>query len=110
MPASVAHAKWIGLDIETWLAEGLVDQLIPGGLPGDTAMGRVQGDDFGGVFAEMIALGHAHRVPVYPCLSWGFFAQWAFLDEGAHDHRTFVRAPLGWPRLQSLLTARNAGL
>jgi hypothetical protein len=57
VPDSVEYCKGIGLDVEKWLAEGLVDvlsgscyfQLNP--------------------WPYLIELGHKYGVPVYPCLS-----------------------------------------
>jgi hypothetical protein len=51
----------IGLDIITWLREGLVDRLLVGGgyAPFTTPV------------ENFVALGHAHDVPVYPCINCG---------------------------------------
>lgn len=57
VPEAVAICRHLGFDIERWLAEGLVDVLVPGGyfqlLP----------------WRDSIDLGRAHGVPVYPCIS-----------------------------------------
>ena len=45
-----------GLDIETWLAEGLIDRLSIGGQYENACTGA----------EELIRLGHRHGVPVYP--------------------------------------------
>jgi len=45
-----------GLDVETWLEEGLIDRLIIGGLYVSTCTGA----------EELIELGHRYGVPVYP--------------------------------------------
>lgn len=54
---SVPYCKGVGLDIETWLKEGLVDVLVVSGYfrmnPWPTS----------------VELGHKYGVPVYPCLS-----------------------------------------
>ncbi len=49
----------IGLDVESWLREGLIDRLLAGG-------GYAS---FCTPAAEMIALGHRYDVPVYPCIN-----------------------------------------
>ena len=36
----------------------------------------------------MIEFGHRHDVPVYPCLGWGFWTRWAYLDLSKGKHRT----------------------
>ena len=48
-----------GLDVEAWLKEGLIDRMLVGGgyAPFSTEA------------AGMIALGHEHNTPVYPCLN-----------------------------------------
>ena len=38
-------------------------------------------------FEEIVELGHIHGVPVYPCIGWGFWQHWAFLDDGAKEYR-----------------------
>jgi uncharacterized lipoprotein YddW (UPF0748 family) len=57
VPDSVKLCLRIGLDIERWLKEGLIDILIPGGywhlVP----------------YQEPISLGQKYGVPVYPCIS-----------------------------------------
>ncbi|MCK5803504.1 MAG: hypothetical protein KAI66_11755, partial [Lentisphaeria bacterium] len=57
IPDSVEFCKGIGLDIETWLAEGLVDILS------GTCYFRLNR------WETLIGLGHKHDIPVYPCLS-----------------------------------------
>ena len=57
IPDSVEFCKGIGLDVETWLTEGLVDILS------GTCYFRLNRWD------TLIGLGHKHKVPVYPCLS-----------------------------------------
>ena len=78
-PFSVADARFVGLDVECWLEEGLIDLWVPGGLQ-ESIMTES--------FVEMVELGHKHGVPVYPCIGWGFWQHWAFLDDGANEHRT----------------------
>ncbi len=60
-PGTVAACRRIGIDIETWLKEGLVDRLLIGG-------GYVP---FTNPAEELVQLGHQHQVPVYPCINCG---------------------------------------
>ena len=60
-PGTVAACRRIGIDIETWLKEGLVDRLLIGG-------GYVP---FTNPAEELVRLGHRHQVPVYPCINCG---------------------------------------
>jgi len=57
VPDSAAYCKAMGIDIEAWLAEGLIDLMAVSGYfrlnPWEVS----------------VALGHRHGVPVYPCLS-----------------------------------------
>ncbi len=76
---SIEFSLSVGLDLETWLAEGLIDQLMPGGLNESV---------FSHSHAEMIEFGHRHDIPVYPCLSWGFWDKWAYLDLARGQHRS----------------------
>ncbi len=69
-PFSLADSVHVGVDLETWLAEGLIDQLMPGGNYESV---------FCSSYSDIIALGHKYEVPVYPCVSWGFWDSWAFL-------------------------------
>ncbi len=57
VPDSVDYAREMGLDIERWLAEGLVDQLVT------TCYFRLNPWEYS------VQLGHQYGVPVYPCLS-----------------------------------------
>ena len=79
-PFSVAAARFVGLDLETWLEEDLIDVLIAGGL-----LGRILTEPL----QEIVALGHRFDVPVYPCIGWPFWHRWAFLDQGGDQHRTY---------------------
>ena len=82
MPFADKDARFIGLDLEKWLAEGLIDILIPGG---GTESKMTES------FKEIVDLGHKYDVPVYPCIDWAnFLNYWAFLDLGAGEHRTFA--------------------
>ena len=80
-PFSAADSLHVGVDLETWLAEGLIDQFMPGGNADSP---------FSTSFDEIIALGHKYEVPVYPCLSWGLWDRWAYLDLSAGKHRGFT--------------------
>ena len=62
-PFNAADARFIGVDLEQWLEEDLLDLLIPGG-GSESSMSES--------FADIIGLGHRHHVPVYPCLDWAF--------------------------------------
>ena len=62
IPYSVEDSIFIGLDVEQWLREDLIDILIPGGI----FESRLTES-----FAPIIQLGHAHDLPVYPCIDWG---------------------------------------
>jgi len=57
VPDSVEYCRGIGLDLETWLKDGLVDILIGSGY---FRLNR---------WPYLIELGHRYGVPVYPCLS-----------------------------------------
>lgn len=59
VPSTVALCRKIGIDVASWLQEGLVDVLSLGG-------GYIT---FDLPVTEMIELGHRHGVSVYPCLS-----------------------------------------
>ena len=78
-PFSVEDSRFVGLDIERWLQEGLVDIWVAGGLQ-ESIMTES--------FRRIVDLGHRYDVPVYPCIDWGFWQHWAFLDIGAGKHRT----------------------
>jgi len=57
MPDTVDYCRAIGLDLQTWLEEGLLDIMIPSGYF-QLAPWR-----------DTVALCHSHGVAVYPCLS-----------------------------------------
>jgi hypothetical protein len=59
VPASEDQALRTGLDVRTWLADGLIDILIPN--PAYQA--------FTANYKEFIDLGRHHGVPVYPCIN-----------------------------------------
>jgi hypothetical protein len=56
LPDSAEYCRDIGLDLEKWLADGLVDMLMPSGYF------RLNEWDYS------VALGHRHGVKVYPSL------------------------------------------
>lgn len=59
VPVSKNLCRYMGIDIASWLSEGLIDVLsISGGYVA-----------FDQPVEELIELGHKHDVPVYPCLS-----------------------------------------
>jgi len=57
VPDSVGYDKDMGLDVERWLREGLIDMLIT------TGYFRLNPWEYS------VELGHKYGVPVYPCLS-----------------------------------------
>jgi len=57
VPDSVGYSKDMGLDIETWLREGLIDLLVT------TCYFRLN------PWEHSVGLGRKYNVPVYPCLS-----------------------------------------
>ena len=78
-PYTVADARFIGLDVETWMSEGLLDLFVPGGGT-ESPMSES--------FAAAVELGHKHEIPVYPCIDWGFWNHWAYLDLGEERYPT----------------------
>ncbi len=59
VPSTTALSRKIGIDIEAWLQEHLVDFMTLGG-------GYIT---FDVPIKQLVDLGHKHDVPVYPCLS-----------------------------------------
>jgi len=59
VPDTAETCLRIGLDVETWLKEGLIDRLITGG-------GYVP---FSTPAEELVKLGHRYDVPVYPSIN-----------------------------------------
>ena len=61
VPGTIEACFRVGIDIETWLKEGLVDRLLVGGgyMP------------YTNPFEELVSLGHQYEVPVYPCINFG---------------------------------------
>lgn len=58
VPDSAEYCNAIGIDLERWLEEGLIDLLVVGG------------DILLSPWEESVALGHKYNVPVYPCLTY----------------------------------------
>ena len=61
VPLGAARSHAIGLDVETWLEDDLVDLLVLGGGYAPMAMAPQ--------VREMVRLGHRFGVQVYPCIS-----------------------------------------
>lgn len=59
VPNKLSACRYIGLDVERWIEEDIIDLLIP----------SVEFACFTGDITEMVALGHSRNVPVYPCMS-----------------------------------------
>ena len=59
VPDTIETCNRVGLDIETWLRERLVDRLLTGG-------GYVC---YSTPAEELVSLGHRFEVPVYPCIN-----------------------------------------
>ena len=57
VPDTIAVCAHLGFDMKLWAREKLVDVIVPGGYFHLAE------------WKEMIELGHAHDIPVYPCLS-----------------------------------------
>ena len=72
----------VGVDLETWLKEDLIDQFCPGGS---------QESVFRDSYTSIIELGHKHEIPVYPCISWAFWDRWVFLEHGEGKYREYSK-------------------
>jgi len=59
VPLTVERSTFLGLDVDRWLREDLIDIIINGEGYSPMAM----------PCQEMIELGHKHDVPVYPCIT-----------------------------------------
>ena len=59
IPGTLEACLRMGIDIETWLREGLIDRLLTGG-------GYVC---YSTPAEELVALGHRYEVPFYPCIN-----------------------------------------
>ena len=57
-PVTVERCLYVGMDIESWLKEGILDVLVPGqGYMPLTMPAR-----------ELVEMGHQYDVPVFPCI------------------------------------------
>ena len=63
VPMSVDGCRNVGIDIERWLREDLLDLMAVGNGEGWPNMPA----------KEIVTLGHRHGVPVYPCIKQGGF-------------------------------------
>ena len=79
-PFSLQDCVHVGVDLETWLKEGLIDQFCPGGNSESV---------FRDSYTDIIALGHKYEVPVYPCVSWAFWDRWVFLGHSDGKFRDY---------------------
>lgn len=66
VPVTEAFCKYIGIDIRHWIQANLIDTLSIGG-------GYVVFDQ---PIEGLVALGHEHQIPVYPCLSRSGMMRW----------------------------------
>ncbi len=96
IPFTVDLSRFIGLDVERWLKENLIDILIPGRYGGYLDKWPSMTMPFKG----MVELGHKYDVPVYPCISDGFWAPWAWLD---------LNLDIPWRGYESWIEAKRKG-
>ena len=61
VPGTVETCARVGIDVESWLQEDLVDRLLVGGGY----------EPYTSPYEELVRLGHDHDVPVYPCINCG---------------------------------------
>jgi hypothetical protein len=86
VPDSTGFAKAIGLDLEAWLADGLIDMVVGGGYfhleP----------------WESLVALGKKHGTPVYACLSGSRIVSAANPEATNADNaaRWHAEAKLAW--------------
>ena len=78
-PFTASDARFVGLDVERWLAEDLIDILIAG----------LKESMMTDSFRKIVDLAHQYDVPVYPCVVWPLWVHWAFLGLGSGEHRTY---------------------
>lgn len=81
-PFGLEDCVHVGVDLETWLVEGLIDQFCPGGS---------QESVFRDSYTGIIDLGHKYEIPVYPCISWAFWNRWVFLGNGDGKFREYAK-------------------
>ncbi len=58
VPNMLAACQYIGLDVESWVEQDLLDLIIP----------SIEFTPFTGDITGMVALGHSRQVLVYPCI------------------------------------------
>lgn len=88
VPDSVGYCRAMGIDLERWLSDGLVDVLVGGGYFHMTP------------WTDWAALGHAHDVPTYAAL-----VSRRLLGEGEPDAQTVLEVWRG-----EALNAWDAGV
>ncbi len=84
LPITIELCQFHGLDVEAWLAEGLIDFIIAG-------FGSANFRPMSGI-VEMVELGHRYDTPVSACLSWAFWRHWGFLDSGYDTAEEWYKA------------------
>jgi hypothetical protein len=86
VPLSVEKCLHVGIDIERWLREGLLDVLITGSGYQPLSM----------PVNQMVELGHAYDVPVYPIISASGMEQWGGHTVGTPKTDSAVPALEAW--------------
>lgn len=61
VPNLLDRCRYIGLDVERWIGERLLDMVIP----------SLEFTPFTGDITEMVALAHGNNIPVYPSIGGG---------------------------------------
>lgn len=92
VPVTIASCRRIGIDVEAWLQEKLIDTMSLGG-------GYIT---FDLPVRELVDLGHRHGVPVYPCLSQSGLLYRSPRGESTNQH------PEAWYGAASRLWAEGA--
>ncbi len=91
VPTSFEFSRKIGLDVENWLKDDVVDILIPATeIPSPLSTS----------FKNVVDTGHKYGVPVYPCVSCYFWNLWAWLDLGLD---------ITWRGQESWIQAKRSG-
>jgi len=108
VPNLLDRCRYIGLDVERWIREHLLDMVIP----------SLEFTPFTGDISEMVALAHGSAVPVYPCIGGcvGDVEGWAAaatnaLASGADGIATFNQFDpnfRAWRVIGDLATLREA--
>ena len=86
VPLTVSAAEFLGLDVERWLREDLVDLLIAGGGCFPMAM----------PIRELVRLGHQYDVPVYPCIDNSAMYKGGFWGGGRGPDLLDLSSPEAW--------------